>query len=251
MARRMRAGPVRLDNLLAMLRARSLPAVLAVVLTAAVPLLSACTADEPTVALLVADGTDPSSRAVDVDAFTQRVEATCDECRVQVYDAEGDADAQKSQARQAEATSADVVVVVPVEPDDLGTLTGSGLPVVSLGELVPAADRHVGLQGGSVPRQAGSDLDAARDVLLGEEESMTYVPTRAMSERAADVAVAFLADVPAADGEVVDGVESWLYRDREVTIDTLTSVLVAEGVVELDELCSGRAGKRCARLGLR
>jgi ABC-type xylose transport system substrate-binding protein len=251
MACRVRAGPVRLDNLLAMLRARSSSLALAVALVAVGPLLSACTADEPTVALLVADGTDSSSRAVDVDVFTERVEATCDECRVRVYDAEGDADAQKSQARQAEATSADVVVVVPVEPDDLGTLTGSGLPVVSLGELVPGSDRHVGLRGGAVPSQSGSDLEAARDVLLGEEESMTYVPTRAMSERAADVAVAFLADATVDDGEVVDGVESWLYRDREVTVDSLTSVLVAEGVVDLDELCSGSTEKRCARLGLR
>ena len=247
----MRAGPVRLDNLLAMLRARSSSLVLAVVLAAAAPLLSACMDDEPTVALLVADGTDSSSRAVDVDRFTERVEATCDECRVRVYDAEGDAEVQKSQARQAEATSADVVVVVPVEPDGLGTLTGSGLPVVSLGELVPGAERHVGLEGGSLPRQEGTDLDAAREVLLGDEESMTYVPTRAMSERAADVAVAFLADATVADGEVVDGVESWLYRDREVTVDSLTSVLVAEGVVDLDELCSGSTAKRCARLGLR
>jgi ABC-type xylose transport system substrate-binding protein len=242
---------VRLDNLLAMLRARSSSAVLAVVLTAAAPLLSACIDDEPTVALLVADGTDSSSRAVDVDRFTERVEATCDECRVRVYDAEGDAEVQKSQARQAEAASVDAVVVVPVEPDDLGTLTGSGLPVVSLGELVPGAERHVGLEGGSLPRQEGTDLDAARDVLLGEEESMTYVPTRAMSERAADVAVAFLADATVADGEVVDGVESWLYRDQEVTVDSLTSVLVAQGVVDLDELCSGATEKRCARLGLR
>lgn len=234
-----------------MLRARFLPVVLAVVLTAAAPLLSACTSDEPTVALLVADGTDSSSQAVDVDAFTDRVEATCDECRVRVYDAEGDADLQKSQARQAEATSADVVVVVPVEPDDLGTLTGSGLPVVSLGELVPGAERHVGLEGGSVPSRAGSDLDAARDVVLGEKESMTYVPVDAMSERAADLAVAFLAESTVADGEVVDGVETWLYRDREVTIDTLTSVLVSEGVVEIDELCSGPTEKRCTRLGLR
>ncbi|GAB3027906.1 hypothetical protein GCM10011376_16790 [Nocardioides flavus (ex Wang et al. 2016)] len=237
-----------------MLRARSLlrsPAVALAVALAAAPLLSSCAADEPTVALLVADGTDPSSRAVDVDAFTERVEATCDQCRVRVYDAEGDADTQKSQARQAEARSADVVVVVPVEPGDLGTLTGSGLPVVSLGELVPGSERYVGLEDGTVPRQDGSDLEAARAVLLGREESMTFVPTHAMSERAADVAVAFLADVPAEGGEVVDGVESWLYRHQEVTIDSLTSVLVAQEVVHLDDLCSGQTEKRCTRLGLR
>lgn len=215
------------------------------------PLLAGCAGDEPTIALLVADGADDESRAVDVEAFTDRVEATCDECRVTVYDAEGDAVTQKSQARQADATSADVIVVVPVDPDDLQTMTGQELPVVSLGTLVPGSDRFVGLEDGQVPQQTGSDLEAARDVVLGEETSMTYVPTRPMSERAADLAVAFLADAPVEDGQDVDGVESWLYRDQDVTIDTLTSVLVAQGVVTLDDLCRGDTEKRCARLGLR
>lgn len=221
------------------------------VLVAVAPLLSGCVGDEPTVALLVADGGDSSSRAVDVERFTDRVEATCDECRVTVYDAEGDAATQKSQARQAEATSAAVVVVVPVDADDLDTLTSSDLPVVSLGELVPSSDRFVGLSGGALPTQRGTDVSAARGVLLGDEESMTYVPTRAMSERAADVAVAFLADATVADGEVVDGVESWFYDDQEVTVDSLTSVLVGQGVVTLDELCSGETEKQCVRIGLR
>jgi ABC-type sugar transport system substrate-binding protein len=223
---------------------------LAVALLGLVPLLSGCVGDEPTVALLVADGSDPATRAVDVEGFTDRVEATCDECRVTVYDAEGDAETQKSQVRQAEASSADVIVVVPVEPDDLDTVTGRELPVVSLGTLVPGSDRYVGLAGGDVGQQ-GSDLEAARDVLMGEEPSMTYVPTRAMSEQAADVALAYLADEPVPDGEDVDGVESWLYDDQEVTVDTLTSVLVAQGAVSLDDLCSGATEKRCARLGLR
>lgn len=215
------------------------------------PALSACINDEPTIALLVADGTDPSSRAVDVERFTDRVEATCDECRVRVYDAEGDAETQKSQARQAEASSAGAAVVVPVDPDGLGTLTGGDLPVVSLGELVPGSERFVGLESGALPTQPGSDLEAAREVVRGEERSMAYVPTRQMSERAADLAVAFLAGEPVEGGVEVDGVESWLYPDSEVTVDTLTSVLVADGVLTLDELCSGDTSKRCARLGLR
>lgn len=230
-----------------MLRARlALLTILAVA-----PLLSGCTGDEPTVALLVADGSDTSSRAVDVEAFTDRVEATCDGCRVRVYDAEGDAETQKSQARHAEATSAGVVVVVPVDPDDLRTMTGRDLPVVSLGTPVPGSDRFVGLEDGEVPRLTGTDLEAARDVLLGDDESMTYVPTRAMSEQAADLAVAYLADTPVEGGEEVDGVDSWLFQEQEVTVDTLTSVLVRQGVVTLDDLCSGATEKRCARLGLR
>jgi len=233
-----------------MFRARSLAAALAAALTVA-PLLSGCVGDEPTIAVLVADGTDDSSRAVDVDRLTDRVESTCDECRVRVYDAEGDAATQKSQARQAQADSADVVVVVPVDPDDLGTLTAGDLPVVSLGELVPGSDRFVGLESGPVPSRTGSDVEAARDVVRGDEKSMTYVPTGPMSDRAADLAVAYLADEPVEGGVEVDGVESWLYSDREVTVDTLTSVLVAEGILTLDDLCEGETRRQCARLGLR
>ncbi|RYC04891.1 hypothetical protein [Nocardioides zhouii] len=230
-----------------MLRARLLTCAL---LTLA-PLLAGCDGDEPTIALLVADASDSSSRSVDVERFTDRVEATCDECVVTVYDAEGAAETQRSQARQAEARNSDVVVVVPVDPDDLASLTGYELPVVSLGELVPGSDRYVGLEGGGLASQAGTDLEAAREVLLGDEESMTYVPTRAMSEQAADVAVALLAGTPVTDAQDVDGVDSWLYEQQDVTIDGLTSVLVGQGVVTLDELCSGSAEKRCARLGLR
>ena len=230
-----------------MLRARLLTCAL---MTLA-PLLAGCDGDEPTIALLVADASDSSSRAVDVERFTDRVEATCDECVVTVYDAAGAAETQRSQARQAEARNADVVVVVPVDPDDLASLTGYELPVVSLGELVPGSDRYVGLEGGGLATQEGTDLEAARDVLLGDEESMTYVPTRAMSEQAADVAVALLAGTPVADAQEVDGIDAWLYEQQDVTIDALTSVLVGQGVITLDELCSGSTEKRCARLGLR
>jgi ABC-type xylose transport system substrate-binding protein len=230
-----------------MLRAR----ISTLVLIAVAPLLAGCLGDEPTVALLVADGSDSSSRAVDAELFTDRVEATCDECVVTVYDAEGDTATQRSQVRQAAATSADVVVVVPVDIDDLATLTGGELPVVSLGELVPGSDRFVGLEGGQVPTRSGSDLDAARAVLLGDEDTLTYVPTRAMSEQAADLAVAFIADTPVDDGQEVAGVESWLFQGQDVTIDDLTSVLVAQGVITLDELCGGATEKRCVRLGLR
>lgn len=231
-----------------MLRARLLPLVLVAVAT----LLSGCVSDEPTIAVLVADGSDTASRVVDVDVLTDRVEATCDECRVTVYDAEGDAEVQKSQARQAVAESADVLVVVPVEADDLVSVPAGDLPVVSLGTLVPGSDGFVGMEQGEVPEQEGSDLDAARDVVLRRERSMTYVPTHAMSERAADVAVALLAGTPVPEGaQDVDGVDAWLYEGQDVTIDSLTSVLVGQGVITLDDLCEGRTAQRCARLGLR
>ncbi len=230
-----------------MSRARLLPVAMALL----APLLAACTGDDPTVALLVADRSDSSSRAVHVEAFTDRVEATCDACRVTVYDAEGDVETQKSQAREAEADAADVLVVVPVEAVELASMVSRDVPVVSLGELVPGSDRFVGLAGGEVPVQRGSDLEAAREVLMGEEPSMTYVPTRAMTEQAADVAVAFLAGTTPEGGEDVDGVDTWLYEDVRVTVDDLTSVLVADGAITLDDLCAGTTAGRCVRWGLR
>ena len=233
-----------------MFRARLLTCALLVL----APLLTACDGDQPTIALLVADGS--GSRVVDVDRFTERVEATCDGCRVTVYDAEGDAETQRSQVRQAEARSSDVLVVAPVDVEDLSSLTAPEVPLVSLGDLVPGADGHIGLADGEVPTGPVSDLEAARDVLLGDERSMTYVPTREMTEQAADVAVALLADVPVTDvggtePEEVDGVESWLYQQQDVTVDDLTSVLVRQGVLTLDDLCSGDTEKRCEKLGLR
>lgn len=227
----------------------------AVALAVLLPLLSGCASDEPTVALLVADGADVA-HVVDVEAFEARVAATCDECVVRVYDAEGDATQQKSQARQAEADSADVLVVVPIEPDDWEVRADAEVSLVSLGTLVPGAERHVGLErAGDAEGDADSDLTAARDLILGERSSMTYVPTMDMSEQVADVAVALLADTPVPEGivasEEVDGVQSWLFESQAVTLDTLTTLLVGQGVLTLDELCEGATAKKCAKLGLR
>ena len=91
----------------------------------------------------------------------------------------------------------------------------------------------------------------ARDLVLGKRDSMTYVPTIEMSEQAADVAVALLAGDPVTGGEQVEGVQSWLYPEQKVTLDTLTTVLVGQGVLTLDELCKGATAKRCERIGLR
>ena len=229
------------------------PLVPSLVLAVLLPVLAGCAGDEPTVALLVADG-DETSHVVDVEAFEERVAATCDECSVTVYDAEGDAAQQKSQARQAEVESADVIVVVPVEPEDMELLTEDDVPLVSLGTLVPGAEGHVGLrEAADAEGDADSDLAAARDLILRERSSMTYVPTEDMSEQAADVAVALLADIPVPEGAVeaeeVEGVQSWLFETQDVILDTLTTLLVGQGVLTLDELCEGETAKRCARLG--
>lgn len=218
----------------------------------ALPLVAGCVGDDaPTVALLVADGSRAGA-PFDVEAFTARVEATCADCEVEVHDAAGDATEQADQVRRAVEAEADVVAVWPVEPEEVeGVVTGD-VPLVSLVTLVPGSDRFVGMAAGEPELDdQGSDLEAARDLVLGERRTVTYVPVQPLSEQAADVVVGQLAGTPIADGEEHEGVMSWLFEATQVTLDDLTTVLVGEGVITLDDLCEGSTAKRCERYGLR
>ena len=220
-------------------------------------LLAGCTGEDPTVvSLLVADGSQRLEPPVDVEAFEARVEATCKECVVRVYDAEGDAATQAGQADEALADGADVIVLDPVEVEEAEALVGGGedeVPVVAHTTLVPGADRFVGVAGPSTSEQEGpdadTDLQAARQLVQGSRRSMLHVPATAMSEQAADVAVGILADDEVEGAEDHEGVPSWLYEVTEVRLAQLTSVLVREGVVTIDELCAGSTARRCEQLG--
>jgi ABC-type xylose transport system substrate-binding protein len=220
-------------------------------------LLSSCSSEDPTVvALLVSDGSRELEPRVDVDAFEARVEATCEECAVRVYDAEGDATTQADQAAEALRDSADVLVLDPVDVEEAEALVGGGedeVPVVAHTTLVPGADWFVGLaeplasSTGGPP--ADSDLEAARQVVAGQRRSMLHVPATAMSEQAADVAVGVLADEEPEGAEDFEGVPSWLHTATEVRLAGLTDVLVREGAFTLDELCDGSTAQRCEQLG--
>ena len=220
-------------------------------------LLTGCVQENPTVvALLVSDGSQRLEPRVDVEAFEARVEATCEECAVRVYDAEGDAGTQAAQADQALEASADVIVLDPVEADEAEALVGGGedeVPVVAHTTLVPGADRFVGvaqpLARDDVGPSADSDLESARQLVKGPRRSMLYVPATAMSEQAADVAVGILADEEVEGAEDFEGVPSWLYTVTEVRLVDLTSVLVRDGAVTLEDLCSGSTARRCEQLG--
>lgn len=220
------------------------------------PLLAGCTEpDTTTVALLLADesgSTATGARIVDVGALTDRVASACEECEVEVYDAGGDAAEQVSQVRQAVAGESDLLVVWPVDAAEVEEVAPEDVPTVSLVTLVPGSEQFVGLAEGEpdLPAQ-GTDLEAAREIVLGKRKQMTFVPVRAMSEQAADVVVGQLADKPLTGGKEHEGVPSWLYETTEVNLDTLTTVLVGQGVLDLEELCQDRVAKRCTQLGLR
>lgn len=221
-------------------------------LVLAAPLLSGCLGDgSTTVALMLADGSS-DMRTVDVEAFTERLEAVCDECTVELHDAGGDADEQESQAREVVAEEPEVVVLWPVDPEQAEGYDFGDAPVVSLVSLVPGSDRFVGMTEPLDPDVAGqgSELDAAREVVAGDRRSMVHVPALDISEQAADVAAGLVEGRPVPDGEEHEGVQSWLYETTEVTLANLTTVLVGEGVFTLEELCEGDTARRCTRLGL-
>jgi ABC-type xylose transport system substrate-binding protein len=216
--------------------------------------VSGCTSLNPTViAVLVADRDAQLQQPLDLGALESRVEETCDGCAVEVYDAESDADVQSDQLDQALTASADIVIVDPVDPEQAETLVqrAETVPVIALGTLVPGADWFVGLSEPAPPAEgADSDLEAAREVILRERDIFTFVPAAEMSTKAADVAVGELVGEPL-DGAVDNGgVPSWLFEPVEVTVNDLTTVVVARGAITLEELCAGDTAKRCARLGL-
>ncbi|WP_107772018.1 type 1 periplasmic-binding domain-containing protein [Nocardioides sediminis] len=234
---------------------RALTMILAALLGCTV--LTGCVRENPTVvALLASDATQRLEPRVDAEAFEARVEATCEECTVRVYDAEGDAAAQAAQADEALDDSADVIVLDPVEVEEAEALVGGGedeVPVVAHTTLVPGADWFVGTAEPVVPDdsgpEAGSDLEAARQVVTGKRRSMLHVPATAMSEQAADVAVAVLAGAEVEGAEDLEGVPSFLHAVTEVRLADLTTVLVGQGAVTLEELCSGSTARRCERIG--
>ena len=215
--------------------------------------LSGCAAvDSTVIAVLAADGEAQVQQQLDVDGLEQRVEEICDGCTVTVFDAGSDADTQAEQFDRA-LVDADLVVLDPVDPELAESLVqrAGEVPVVAFGTLVPGADWFVGLAEPVTPAGGvDSDLEAAREVILRDRDTFSYVPAAMMSAKVADVAVGQLADEPVGESVDHEGVPSWLFEEVEVTINDLTSVVVASGAMTLAELCTGGTATRCAKLGL-
>ena len=215
--------------------------------------LSGCVAvDSTVIAVLAADESAQIQQPLDVEGLQDRVEEICDGCTLEVYDAGSDADTQGMQLDQSLET-ADLVILDPVDPELAESLVqrAGEVPVIAYGAPVSGVDWYVGLADPATPADGvDSDLEAAREVILRDRVSFSYVPAAAMSSKVADVAVGELADEPLADPVDHEGVPSWLFESIEVTVDDLTSVVVASGAMTLEELCSGGTAKRCAKLGL-
>ena len=145
------------------------------------------------------------------------------------------------------------MILDPVDPELAESLVqrADAVPVIAFGTLVPGADWFVGLsEPAPAAGGADSDLDAARQVILRDRKRFTFIPATEMTAKAADVAVGELVDEPVSESVDTEGVPSWLFEPVDVTVNDLTTVVVARGALTLDELCAGKTAKRCARLGL-
>ena len=215
--------------------------------------LSGCAAvDSTVIAVLAADEGAQVQQPLDVDRLEERVEEICDGCTVEVFDAGSDADTQAEMFDEA-LVDADLVILDPVDPELAESLVqrAGEVPVLAYGTLVPGADWFVGVAVPATPATGvSSDVEAAREVISKDRDSFSYVPAATMSTKAAEVAVGELADEPVGESVDHEGVDSWLYESVEVTVNDLTSVVVASGAMTLAELCSGDTAKRCAKLGL-
>jgi len=216
--------------------------------------LSGCTSLNPTViAVLAADQSAELQQPLDLTVLEERVDEICDGCSIEVYDAASDADTQSDQLDEALAASADIVILDPVDPELAESLVqrADAVPVIALGAAVSGADWFVGLsEPAPAAEGADSDLEAAREVILRDRDTFTFVPAAEMSAKAADVAVGELVGDPVSGSVDNEGVPSWLFDPVEVTVNDLTTVVVARGALSLDELCAGTTAKRCAQLGL-
>lgn len=221
--------------------------------SALVAALGGCAVDAPNqIYVLAADESTQLQQPLDVEAFDASVEQNCDGCQVVILDAAGEAGAQAEQLDAALADGADLLVLDPVDPELADSLTrrAGEVPVVAYASQVAGADYFVGLTGATTPGDLPSDLDAARAVILGDEESFEFVPATAMSEQAAQVAVRVLAGEDVPDSEDLDGVPSWTFQATEVTLADLTSIVLPSGAMTLEDLCTGDTAKKCAKAGL-
>lgn len=179
--------------------------------------------------LVVSDaGTDPAVAAL-LDTATATLPAGVEVDEVAAADADETA---REVAARLERTS---YAVVLAGTDDL------------------AAGAARALQGRRQPPALlgpGAGLDTGRRIVTGAQLMSVHEPYEQMATQVADVVVALLTGGEPRGGTDRDGTRSWEFEVRPVVLASLTSTMVHDGAVDLDDLCAGRVRPRCTTLGL-
>lgn len=95
-----------------------------------------------------------------------------------------------------------------------------------------------------------AELSALQRIVRGEQAMTVYKPIVTEAEQAADIAVTL-----ATGGEVTgttdfEGVPSFIFAPRAVTVQNLTNTVVRDGLHTAAEICDEATARRCERLGI-
>ncbi|MGL5825322.1 MAG: substrate-binding domain-containing protein [Nocardioides sp.] len=174
-------------------------------------------------------------------------------------------------ARTAVLKRSRIEVIAEFDPrtwggDEAGAWVTAQLKTKSIGEIdaivaandeqatgIVAALRGAGIGRDRLPFLTGQDaeLTALRRIVRGEQGMTVYKPIAAEAQRAADIAVVLVTGGEVSGSTPFEGVASFIFKPRGVTVDNLTDTVVRDGLHSIEEICDEDTLARCKKLGIR
>ena len=77
-----------------------------------------------------------------------------------------------------------------------------------------------------------------------------YKPITAQAEKAADIAVTLVTGGTVTGTTDYEGVASFIFDPRAVTVENLTNTVVRDGLYSTAEICDEETAARCVKLGI-
>ncbi len=95
-----------------------------------------------------------------------------------------------------------------------------------------------------------AELTALRRIVRDEQTMTVYKPITAEAEKAADIAVTLVTGGTVTGSTDFEGVASFIFDPRAVTVENLTNTVVRDGLFSTAEICDEQTAKTCVRLGI-
>jgi ABC-type xylose transport system substrate-binding protein len=96
-----------------------------------------------------------------------------------------------------------------------------------------------------------ADLEALRRIIEGRQSLTVFKSFPREAQKAADISVALALGGAVSGAKPFEGVPSFVFDPIVVTLDTLTSTIVRDGIYSTEQLCSAELRRRCVQLGIR
>ncbi len=96
-----------------------------------------------------------------------------------------------------------------------------------------------------------AELAAIQRIISGDQYMTIYKDIRAEATLAAEVAVALIEGRPIVSDLTISGVPATLLTAQVVTVDTVLSTVIADGIYTIDQICTPEYAAACAAAGIR